>query len=80
MSGTPPRRIAIVLLAAIADNGVIGRGNALPFRQSSDRELFVAQRNPAHEKFLAPVAATGGMLPFNDGRERKFATPCLKGF
>ena len=40
MSGAPPRRIAIVLLAAVADNGVIGRGNALPFRQSSDLKRF----------------------------------------
>jgi len=35
-----PPRIAIVLLAAVADNGVIGRGNALPFRQSSDLKRF----------------------------------------
>jgi dihydrofolate reductase len=40
VSGAPPRRIAIVLLAAVADNGVIGRGNALPFRQSSDLKRF----------------------------------------
>lgn len=40
MSGAPPRRIEIVLLAAVADNGVIGRGNALPFRQSSDLKRF----------------------------------------
>jgi dihydrofolate reductase len=40
VSGAPPRRIAIVLLAAIADNGVIGRGNALPFRQNSDLKRF----------------------------------------
>jgi dihydrofolate reductase len=40
VSGTPLRRIAIVLLAAVADNGVIGRGNALPFRQGSDLKRF----------------------------------------
>jgi dihydrofolate reductase len=40
VSAAPPRRIAIVLLAAVADNGVIGRGNALPFRQSSDLNRF----------------------------------------
>ena len=40
MSEAPPRHIAIVLLAAVADNGVIGRGNALPFRQSSDLKRF----------------------------------------
>ena len=36
----PPPDITIVLLAAVADNGVIGRGNALPFRQSSDLQRF----------------------------------------
>jgi dihydrofolate reductase len=35
-----PRRVSIVLLAAVADNGVIGRDNALPFRQSSDLKRF----------------------------------------
>jgi len=35
-----PRRIALVLLAAVADNGVIGRDNALPFRQSTDLKRF----------------------------------------
>ena len=40
MSVAPPPAIAIVLLAAIADNGVIGRNNALPFRQRSDLQRF----------------------------------------
>ena len=40
MIDTPPRRASIVLLAAVADNGVIGRDNALPFRQSSDLQRF----------------------------------------
>ena len=40
VSAAPPRDIAIVLLAAVADNGVIGRGNALPFRQSADLKRF----------------------------------------
>ena len=40
MKSAPPHRIAIVLLAAVADNGVIGRGNALPFRQGSDLKRF----------------------------------------
>ena len=42
MSAASPRRIPIVLLAAVADNGVIGRDNALPFRQSSDLKRFKA--------------------------------------
>ena len=40
VSAAPPRHIAIVLLAAVADNGVIGRDNALPLRQSSDLKRF----------------------------------------
>lgn len=40
MSVVEPRSIAIVLVAAVADNGVIGRDNALPFRQSSDLKRF----------------------------------------
>ena len=42
VSAAPPRHIAIVLLAAVADNGVIGRDNALPWRQSSDLKRFKA--------------------------------------
>jgi dihydrofolate reductase len=42
VSVAPPRSIAIVLVAAVADNGVIGRDNALPFRQSSDLKRFKA--------------------------------------
>ena len=42
MSAAAPHRIAIVLLAAVADNGVIGRDNALPWRLSSDLKRFKA--------------------------------------
>ena len=42
VSAVSPQRIAIVLLAAVADNGVIGRDNGLPFRQSSDLKRFKA--------------------------------------
>lgn len=41
-SAASSRPIAIVILAAIADNGVIGCDNALPFRQSSDLKRFKA--------------------------------------
>ena len=34
--------IAIVLLAAVANNGVIGRDNALPWRLSTDLKRFKA--------------------------------------
>jgi dihydrofolate reductase len=33
-------RIDIVLVAAVADNGIIGRDNGLPFRQSADLKRF----------------------------------------
>jgi dihydrofolate reductase len=42
VSATRPQHVAIVLLAAVADNGIIGRGGALPFRQSSDLKRFKA--------------------------------------
>ena len=34
--------VHIVLVAAVADNGVIGRGNAMPWRLSSDLRRFKA--------------------------------------
>jgi dihydrofolate reductase len=42
LNAATPHRIAIVILAAVADNGVIGRDNGLPFRQSSDLKRFKA--------------------------------------
>jgi dihydrofolate reductase len=39
---TAAPRIAIVLIAAVAENGVIGRGNALPWRIKSDMKRFRA--------------------------------------
>jgi dihydrofolate reductase len=42
VSAAKPHDIAIVLVAAVAENGVIGRDNALPFRQSSDLKRFKA--------------------------------------
>ena len=42
MSAAGPHPVALVLVAAVADNGVIGRDNALPFRQSSDLKRFMA--------------------------------------
>jgi dihydrofolate reductase len=46
VSGPPPATVApptsprIVLLAAVAENGVIGQGGALPWRLKSDMQLF----------------------------------------
>ncbi len=42
MSVAKPHGVAIILVAAVAENGVIGRDNALPFRQSSDLKRFKA--------------------------------------
>jgi dihydrofolate reductase len=41
-ASAPSSPVAIVLLAAVADNGVIGRDNALPWRLSSDLKRFKA--------------------------------------
>ena len=41
MSAAPPR-IDVVVLAAVAENGVIGRDNALPWRMKSDMARFRA--------------------------------------
>ena len=41
-SGRDRNQIPIVLLAAVADNGVIGRDNALPWRLSTDLKRFKA--------------------------------------
>ena len=37
-----PKGVSIVLLAAVAENGVIGRDNALPWRLKSDMQRFRA--------------------------------------
>jgi dihydrofolate reductase len=42
VSTAAPQPVSLVLVAAVADNGVIGRDNALPFRQSSDLKRFKA--------------------------------------
>jgi dihydrofolate reductase len=42
VSAALPQPIAIVLVAAVADNGVIGRDNAMPWRLSSDLKRFKA--------------------------------------
>jgi dihydrofolate reductase len=42
VSTAAPQPVSLVLIAAVADNGVIGCNNALPFRQSSDLKRFKA--------------------------------------
>jgi dihydrofolate reductase len=42
VSANDVSNIAVVIVAAVAENGVIGRGNALPWRLSSDLKRFKA--------------------------------------
>jgi len=42
VSAASPHTVSIVLLAAVADNGVIGRDNVIPWRLSSDLRRFKA--------------------------------------
>jgi len=42
VSAAASQPLSLVVVAAVADNGVIGRNNALPFRQSSDLKRFKA--------------------------------------
>jgi dihydrofolate reductase len=42
VSATPLHDIDVILIAAVADNGVIGRDNAMPWRLGSDLKRFKA--------------------------------------
>jgi len=42
VSATPLHDINVILIAAVADNGVIGRDNAMPWRLGSDLKRFKA--------------------------------------
>ncbi|MEA2977613.1 MAG: dihydrofolate reductase [Alphaproteobacteria bacterium] len=42
MSTSEPGRVDLILVAAVAENGVIGRDNALPWRLKSDMQHFRA--------------------------------------
>jgi dihydrofolate reductase len=42
VSAALPQPIAMVIVAAVADNGVIGRDNSMPWRLSSDLKRFKA--------------------------------------
>jgi dihydrofolate reductase len=42
VTAASPHVVAVVLVAAVADNGVIGRDNAMPWRLSSDLNRFKA--------------------------------------
>ena len=42
MSSSAPPRLPIVFVVAVAENGVIGQGNAIPWRLKSDMQRFKA--------------------------------------
>jgi dihydrofolate reductase len=76
------RPIAIVLVAAIADNGVIGRDNKLPWRIKSDLKYFrsVTMNKPV-VMGRKTYASIGRPLPGRTNivvtRDRDFAAPGL---
>jgi dihydrofolate reductase len=70
----------IVLIAAIADNGVIGRGNGLPWRLKSDLQHFRAltMGKPVvmgRKTFLSIGKPLPGRTTIVVSRDRHFAAP-----
>jgi dihydrofolate reductase len=70
----------IVLLAAIADNGVIGRGNALPWRLKSDMQHFraVTMAKPVvmgRKTYLSIGKPLAGRTTIAVSRDAAFAAP-----
>ena len=74
------RPISIVLVAAVADNGVIGRDNAMPWRLSSDLKRFKAltMGKPVvmgRKTFLSIGKALSGRTNIVVSRDLGFAAP-----
>lgn len=72
--------IDIVLVAAVAENGVIGRGNALPWRIKSDLKHFRALTlgTPViigRKTYLSIGKPLGGRTTIVVSRDRNFAAP-----
>jgi len=70
----------ILLLAAVAENGVIGRGNALPWRLKSDMQHFRAltMGKPVvlgRKTYLSIGKALTGRTTIVVSRDRAFAAP-----
>jgi dihydrofolate reductase len=70
----------IVALAAVADNGVIGRGNALPWRLKSDMQHFrsVTMDKPVvmgRKTFLSIGKPLKGRTTIVVSRDRAFTAP-----
>jgi dihydrofolate reductase len=73
-------QIAIVLVAAVAENGVIGRDNALPWRLPSDLKRFRARTmgKPVvmgRKTFLSIGKPLSGRSNIVVSRDAKFAAP-----
>jgi dihydrofolate reductase len=79
----PPRRIAapaLVLVAAVADNGVIGRGGGLPWRLKSDLRNFraITMGKPVvmgRKTYLSIGKPLAGRTNIVVSRNRDFAAP-----
>jgi dihydrofolate reductase len=74
------RPIAIVLVAAAAENGVIGRDNALPWRLKSDMRRFRARTwgKPVvmgRKTFQSMGKALAGRTNIVVSRDREFSAP-----
>jgi dihydrofolate reductase len=70
----------IILVAAVADNGVIGRGNALPWRLKSDMAHFrtVTMGKPVvmgRKTYLSIGKPLAGRTTIVVSRDRAFAAP-----
>jgi dihydrofolate reductase len=70
----------IFLIAAVADNGVIGRGNALPWRLKSDMQHFRAltMGKPVvmgRKTFVSIGKSLSGRTTIVVSRDRAFAAP-----
>ena len=72
--------VAVLLLAAVAENGVIGRGNALPWRLKSDLQHFRAltMGKPVvmgRKTYLSIGKPLKGRTTIVVSRDRGFAAP-----
>ena len=78
--GPASRKIEIILLAAVAENGVIGRDNALPWRLKSDLQRFrrismgkpVLMGRKTYESIGKPLTGRTNIVV---SRQRDFAAP-----
>jgi dihydrofolate reductase len=80
VSAASPHSIAIVLIAAVADNSVIGRDNAMPWRLSSDLKHFKALTlgKPVvmgRKTFVAIGKPLPGRTNIVVSRDKSFAVP-----